>query len=409
MIYASRLCCATAVAAAAVLSPSTGRAQHAHHHASGSAAKAAPECAEPVLKCASKVTPAVGRDGSILLVFQAAGRILFTRTVDAGKSFSEPVAVSREAGDVDWGPDARPKVAVDGKARIHVAFAVFKDKHFNGQVLHAVSSDDGKSFSEPAAITTDATSQRFETLTIAPDGRVFAAWLDKRNRTPARARGEAYAGAALAYAWTNDEGRFEPARIAVDQTCECCRLAVSFDRAGRPLVLFRNVFEGGIRDHAVATLGETADLRRVSTDGWKTDACPHHGPSMATAPDGIEHVVWFTNGAARKGLFYARSNGASSFSPPKPIGDPGHTPSRPAIIAAHDRVHLVWKEFDGKLASVVGMVSSDGGLTWSDPKTIATTTADSDHPLLLTRGADVYLSWQTEADGYRLIPLEVRS
>ena len=61
-------------------------------------------------------------------------------------------------------------------------------------------------------------------------------------------------------------------------------------------------------------------VRRVSADEWKIEACPHHGPSIAILPDGSYHVAWFTDGSARKGLFYARAdNGDTPFGAPRAL------------------------------------------------------------------------------------------
>ena len=46
-----------------------------------------------------------------------------------------------------------------------VAFAVFKDKAFNGQVFYSHSSDGGRSFAAPVPITANPESQRFEATT----------------------------------------------------------------------------------------------------------------------------------------------------------------------------------------------------------------------------------------------------
>jgi hypothetical protein len=52
------------------------------------------------------------------------------------------------------------------------------------------------------------------------------------------------------------------------------------------------------------------------------------------------------------------------------------------------------------------MVSHDSGSTWSAPRVVAQTADASDHPLLVTDGRHAFLSWQTRAQGYRLIELE---
>jgi hypothetical protein len=313
--------------------------------------------------------------------------------------------------NLDWGPEARPHIAVDGKGDLIVTFAIFKDKKFNGRAFFARSTDQGASFSRPQPITPDTTSQRFETVAIDPAGRPFAAWLDKRNVAPARAAGKSYSGAALAYAWSDDHGAtFGQTGIAADDTCECCRLGVAFAGPGRPAVIFRNIFPGSVRDHAVITFKDSTTpgpLRRVSVDDWKIEACPHQGPSLAIGPDGAYHATWFTDGNARKGLFYARADSAEApFSSPRALSSPDRQPSRPYVLAAGQDVHLVWKEFDGNKVKVLWQVSHDSGRHWTAARAVAETDDASDHPLLVANAGHTYLSWLTKAEGYRLISLE---
>lgn len=397
-----------AVAVAALLaSLGVATAQMSHNHGAKEA------CAEPTLACASKVTPTFAPDGRLWLAFAAAGRVLVSHSADLGRSFTTPVSVAAEPQNLDWGPDARPKIAVDRDGRVFVAYAIFKDKAFNGQVLHSRSSDGGRSFAAPAPITTNNESQRFEAIALDADGSLFAVWLDKRNRVPAKARNEAYVGAALAFAWSNDHGTtISDTRIAQDHTCECCRLGIAFAGPGRPAVVFRNVFDGTVRDHAVTTFADPqtpGPVYRVSVDDWKTDACPHHGPSLAISAGGSYHVTWFTNGSARKGLFYARSSdGGRTFSAPLPIGRADRNPSHPyLVVAAKGTLWLAWKEFDGEKTTVPVMTSHDNGVSWLTPKVAAETSDASDHPLLAASGSRVFLSWQTRTEGYRFIPLEV--
>jgi len=397
-----KLVLAIALSIASTASQHAAHAQHRHH---SEAAKTS-DCTEATLRCATKTTPALAPDGSLWLAFNAGNRVLVAQSFDGGKTFPVHVILAEPNSEVDWGPDARPKIAIDASGRIVVAFAVFKDKHFNGQVFHVVSSDGGKTFSRPEPITDIQESQRFEELAFDPSGRLFATWLDKRNRVPARQRGERYMGAALAFAWADGRG-IGSTQIVADNTCECCRIAVAFGHDGQPVVLFRNIFSGGIRDHAIVSFTAATTpgtIRRVSNDDWKTDACPHHGPALAIGSAGTRHVAWYTNGSVRKGLFYANAtDGEASFSEPMPIGASARNPSRPALATVGKKVHLVWKEFDGKVTTIAHMLSADGGRNWTAAQVVAKTAADSDHPLLLTQGSSVYLSWMTQDEGYRLV------
>ena len=397
----------TGAAAALALAPGAARSQTHMHHEHGAPA---PACSEPTLACALKATPAFA-SGSLWLAWMAGGKVSVARSTDNGRSFGPAVAVNATPLDLDWGPDARPKIAVDRDGRIFVAFAVFQDKAFNGEVFYSRSTDGGRSFETPRPVTANRESQRFEEMALDSDGALFMAWLDKRNRAPTKQRGEKYVGAALAFTWSDDHGAsVGDTVIAADNTCECCRLGIAFAGKGRPVVAFRNVFGGTVRDHAVITFADVhtpGPVQRVSVDDWKTDVCPHQGPSLAITPAGTYHVTWFTNGNVRKGLFYARSSdGGRTFSEPVPIGQRARSPSRPYVAAVGDALWLVWKEFDGEATTVSAVVSHDDGGTWSAPKIVAQTDDASDHPLVAVNGKDAYLSWQTKHEGYRLLELE---
>ena len=390
----------------AVLCQTAAYAQMSHHqHASDAA------CDEPTLRCASKVTPAFASDGTLWLAWQAGGQVSVASSKDGGQTLSTPVAVTKERLNLDWGPDARPKIVVDREGRIAVAFSIFRDKAFNGQVLYSRSFDGGKEFAEPKPITGSNESQRFEAMALDQDGSLFVAWLDKRNRVPAKEEGRKYEGAALFFASSKDGGEtYSEARMARDNTCECCRLGIAFAGPGRPAVVFRNIFEGSIRDHAVMTFTDPStpgEIRRVSVDDWQISACPHQGPSLSISAAGTYHVTWYTNGKVRKGLFYARSKDAGvTFSDPVQVGRADRSPSRPYVIAGPHELAMVWKEFDGEKTAVNLMTSQDDGVNWSAPKAIASTSDTSDHPLLVTDGRRTYLSWMTKADGYRFQPIE---
>lgn len=389
-------------AAAMLLSPAD--AQMSHQHASEAA------CDGVELRCATKVTPFFAADGTLWLTWMAGVLVSVASSKDAGRTFSMPVPVTTQRLNLDWGPDARPALVVDRKGGIAVAFATFRDQAFNGEVLYTRSDDGGTTFAPVKPITSNAESQRFEALALDEDGTLFAAWLDKRNRVPAKAAGKSYDGAGLFFASSRDGGAsYTEAKLAQDNTCECCRLGLAFAGPGRPVVVFRNIFDGGVRDHAIVTFDDLATpgkVYRVSEDDWQIKACPHHGPSLSVSPAGSYHVAWYTNGKARKGLFYAHSrDDGRTFSEPMPIGQAGRNPTRPYVLSTRTATTLVWKEFDGETTTVMVMQSRDDGETWSKPSAIASTKDSSDHPLLVADGPHVYLSWMTKADGYRLQPI----
>jgi hypothetical protein len=69
----------TGSVAVLLLSQSVATAQMQHNHA------ARPDCNEPTLKCATKVTPTFGPDGALWLAWAAASKVLVARSADLGR------------------------------------------------------------------------------------------------------------------------------------------------------------------------------------------------------------------------------------------------------------------------------------------------------------------------------------
>ena len=392
---------------AGALTPGTASAQMGHM---AHDKPAIVTCVGLTLACADTLTPTFSDDGTLWLAARGGDRLYVLRSHDGGASFLPATAIDTKGATLDWGPDARPKLVVTADGTAVLAYATFRDDDFNGEVFTTRSTDGGASFAPPQPITDVQESQRFQDLALDADGAIFATWLDKRHRVDFKRRGLPYPGAGLAYTWSHDGGaHFDPAKIVFDNTCECCRLGIAFKGKGQPIVLFRNIFAGSIRDHAVLTFDapdKPGQLRRVSDDGWKTAACPHQGPSLAIAPDGAYHAVWFTQGEVRKGVFYAHSeDGGLHFSDPMRLGESGRSLSRPFVLATAGTVRVAWKDYDGTRTQIMLIASHDGGRSWSPPRTIAATDKTSDHPILISDAHRAFLSWQTGA-GYKLVDLE---
>ena len=390
-------------------------AEHGGHAGHGSAgtgdpyrALSAGACQEPTLACARAATPYFDREGALWLAWSGGGAISVARSTDLGVTFGARTEIARHPGTLDTGPDARPQIIGDGRGNLVVAYGFFRDKQWNAQVNVATSHDNGQTFSPVRPVSDDPSSQRFPSLAVNADGRIFLAWIDKRLVAAASRSGQQKAGGSIATAWSTDGGdTFRGERIAYDDSCECCRIAIALDAAGKPVLVFRAIFPGSVRDHAVlefAAPDGPVTMHRVANDDWKPDACPHHGPALAISGAGTLHVAWFTQGQARQGTFYARSEDRGAhFTSPRPVGNPKAQPGRATLLARGNHVWLAWKEFDGRQASVMIQDSTDDGRTWSAPRQVAEVTGYSDHPLLVAQAGRVYLSWLTTANGYRLI------
>ena len=380
---------------------------HSSHSGMSVSAKPSSSCKGPGLDCANAATPFLDKEGKLLLVWTGGGVVSFAKSDDLGKTFSSAVKIAEHEKSLDTGSDARPQIISDFNGNIFLAYAFFKDSNWNAQINTSRSSDGGATFSVPTSLIEGGSSQRFPSVLIGSDNFIFMTWVDKRLVSAAKQGGERRLGGSIAYSFSNDGGRtFGIERIANENSCECCRIGAALSSAGEPAVIYRAIFPGGIRDHATQIISPKAagPIQRVSDDQWRTDACPHHGPTIAISETGKMHVAWFTQGERRSGVFYANSgNQGRSYSKPMRVGADGANVSRPYLLALGRNIFLVWKEFNGSVSSVYMKRSQDDGGTWSVPSTIFETSGYSDHPLLISQQGKVYLSWLTRMNGYQLI------
>ncbi len=383
---------------------------HAGHKASQlSAEERDKKWKESLAKPSPAVTAAFDEKGRLWRVSAHERHVLVSHSEDSGKSFSQPVKVNTEAEDILGDGENRPKIVVR-KGVVYVSYTQGLAKPMTGHIRFSRSLDDGKTFSQPLTVNDnlEIIGHRFESLGVNDNDQVFIAWLDKRDLSVAAKKGEKYTGLGVYYAVSDNNGvSFRPNVKAADHACECCRVALAMDTNGIPVIAWRHVFGKNTRDHAILRLDGKSELIRLSHDNWEIDACPHHGPTTSIAQDGVYHFAWFDNAPERHGLFYAHSSDqGKSFSSPLNFGNFKAQAGHPHVLSLGKRVLVVWKEFDGETTSINLMQSQDGGNAWSVPRKIAFTTDTSDHPMLIGDGEKVYLSWNTVKEGFRLIDVQ---
>ncbi len=326
---------------------------------------------------------------------------------DGGQRFSRPVAVALETEDIAANAENRPKIAVAQDGTVLLSWSQSLPKRFTGNIRFARSTDGGHSFSAPITLNDDGRigSHSFDSLAIDGAGRVTVAWLDGRDRDAVREKGGTFAGASVYFAQSADNGaRFSANRKLTEHTCECCRTSLTWTAEG-PVAFWRNLYGTNTRDFALANL-DTGKMDRATDDEWQIDACPHHGGGLAVDGHGALHLVWFTQGKTRQGLFYKRIVDGRETSP-MALGDSAVQAGHATVAAAGSMVLITWREFDGHAYVARAMHSADGGASWSEPLRLATSSGAADYPLPLTDGKQALVVWNSAAEGVRVLPLEL--
>ncbi|MCW0202387.1 MAG: glycoside hydrolase [Rhodanobacter thiooxydans] len=343
--------------------------------------------------------------GRLWLVDAADGHVRLRHSDDDGRTLSAPVEVNATAERIYAEGENRPKLAFGPNDEIYVSWSQPRAEPWTGFVRFARSLDRGEHFSEPLTVHHDRAeiTHRFDALAVDGKGRIVIAWIDKRDLLAATAVGKPYLGAAIYYSWSDDGGKsFLPERKLVDQSCECCRIALARLPDGEVAAFFRSVYGDNIRDHAYAVLrtdGQASRVARATFSDWQIAGCPHHGPGLAISADGIRHAVWY-EAKGRPTIRYGQI-------------DPGHAPKHPlaiagsgashADVAVHERtVWVVWNQVGADGYALMLRRSTDNGASFDAPRDIARSTGATGSPQLLLKQGRAFVAWNTAA-GFRLV------
>jgi hypothetical protein len=374
-------------------------------------------CTMASLKCAKAPSASFGPDGKLWLAWVFAGHIYVQHSSDEGKTYSAPSIVNRAPEKIAAHAENRAKIQLDNAGNIYISWTQSFNKPYTGNIRFSRSVDGGQSFSQPITVNDDLQeiSHRFDSMVVSDDGKVFISWLDKRDQQAAKDNQQEYIGGALYYRYSADQGKtFSKNMNLSDNACVCCRIAMALDNNNLPVIAWRDIYgndvNNQIRDHSLLTFRSAlkpAKKIRLSNEQWNIDGCPHHGPALDVDGNNVVHSTWFNDTDGEYVLFYGNSAGdynAMGF------GQADKQSAHPYVLtlnqnAMNQTVFLVWKEFDGKKTDILMKTSIDAGIRWSQSKVISTTAGSSDHPLLVKNLNTGYLSWHTQDEGYRFMAL----
>lgn len=363
------------------------------------------------------VSVAFDGNGALWRVSVKDGFVMVDTSHDLAKTFSSAITINPEPQKIGVDGDARPKIAIAANGNIYLTWTQALAKPYTGYIWFARSTNAGRSFERPYLVHTDRAeiTHRFDAIAVANTGRIYVAWVDKRDLESAKLTKANYEGAAIYTAVSDDQGAsFQPEQKLADNSCECCRIALATTQDGQAVAMWRHLFEGGVRDHAIMQFGQgltsNSGVHRASFGHWKIDACPHHGPAIARGDQNGKtwgwHMAWFDGASdtSKMGLYYARMDSeAWVSSPAKRFGDANQQAGHPALLSQGEQVWLAWKELTDTASVIKLAYSSDGGRSWQATRDVAQTVGRADYPQLLTQQDQVFLAWNTEREGLRLL------
>jgi len=216
-------------------------------------------------------------------------------------------------------------------------------------------------------------SHGFQGAAVGPDGTLYAAWLDMRDKEAAKTA-DYTAGAASVYLTRSEDGGktwSKNIRIATD-VCPCCRVSFGFT-GNRAILAWRGVDAGDFRDIYTAVSSDKgagwSKPTLVNRDNWKIKGCPHVGPSLASVRDKV-YVVWFSEANGKPGIFLSSTTNGTVFTPKRTVSDGTVDPTHPFVASIDNRLAVAFQARDAKAQDSWGKMSiyyrelrADGTLT----------------------------------------------
>lgn len=244
---------------------------------------------------------AVSDDGAIHVVWGCGDEVFHRKADPEGTSFGPPTTLSL-APVMSLGLRRGPRVAASHDAVCITAIGGPTGKGRDGDVWAVRTIDGGRSWSDPVRLNTSAGSARegLHGMAAGPDGAMCCVWLDLRNsRTEIMAATSTNGGST----WGRDVLVYRSPEKSV---CECCHPTVAYDAQGRIYVQWRNSLRGS-RDMFFARSddGGTSfnQAKKLGAGSWSLNACPMDGGAIGVFQGDIvstwrrERTVYLSGGA----------------------------------------------------------------------------------------------------------------
>jgi hypothetical protein len=294
---------------------------------------------------------AVDDRGTVHVVYfrgePAHGDVYYVRSIDAGATFSRPLAVNHQPRSaIATGTVRGAQIAVGRNGRAHVVWngsdlAVPTVRSGAGPLLYARLDDSGARF-EPERNIISASYGIDGGSAVAADrrGQVYVVW-----HAPAPGQ----EGEANRRVWvsrsSNDGTTFEnetPASEPATGACGCCAVSAFADSRATLYLLYRSAFETVHRDMFLLTSSDLGHrFNSVRVDRWNVGACVMSTEAFAEGPAGV-FTAWETEGQ----VFFGRIDPATG-AVSRMTGAPGpdRTRKHPSLaVDQHGNVLFAWTE-----------------------------------------------------------------
>ena len=268
----------------------------------------ADENAKPNVRCAKNPAAAFDPAGLLWVAWSQNGKLYVSHSNDLGKSFSQSVAVTPTPEAFE--DNGRPRIVATKSKAVHVAWT-----QNGGQVRYSRSLDAGRTFTAPVTISNGAAGNRLGSMAVNSRDHVFLAWTGGMGGVSTQQGGTPrHSGANLYYTYSKDGGRrFLPEQEITGQACECCQVGLKVDPKQLPVLLWREA-SGVALNHFLAK-DRPGPVQMIGEGHGKAEGC--EGAALSVAPTNGYFATWASEKGL---FFSSSLDQGKNFTPPALIG-----------------------------------------------------------------------------------------
>ncbi len=273
-----------------------------------------------------------------------------------------------------------PNVAINGQGAAWTTWRVISGTYR----LYADAYDPGKGWSAVDDVITTTIEYLQNPANGAGATRIYAAW---EHHFVADADPDVLLSIRDGAAWSdalqvNDEGDARQAypALAIGSTGRLYAAWADFRQSANSAALYADhSLDGGATWHADVRVDD--------------DHPPREAPAIAATGASAAHVAWASSQGDSSVIYYDRSaDGGLTWGKDWLLSasEPYNTASAPDLVAAGQKVYVVWQQSDG----LYWTTSTDGGATWMTPALIIASNGSLENPTLARDAAGtLHLAW----------------